>query len=149
MASFHWGCGFDNTTLEKPFQDWDASLAPPHGMIAAIEATKNASTHMVLNEFIPFLSDWCEGYAPGKPCPDFQNPATCGGDPDLAHAKGLGINRATWSFNAAAAVFAYAFGTLAERDYLYVGQDQLVAGPWPDNEPAVASLDWQTGKPST
>ena len=43
MASFHWGCGFDNTTLEKPFQDWDASLAPPHGMIAAIEVKASAT----------------------------------------------------------------------------------------------------------
>jgi len=36
----------------------------------------------------------------------------------------------------AAGVFAYAFGTLAERNYLLVGQDQLVAGTFPDNEPA-------------
>jgi hypothetical protein len=42
-----------------------------------------------------------------------------------------------WSWNAAAAVFAYGYGTLAELQYKYVGQDQLIGGTWPDNEPAV------------
>jgi hypothetical protein len=61
---------------------------------------------------------------------------------------GLGINRATWSWNAAAAVFALGYATLAELDYKYVGADQLVGGTWPDNEPAVSCLDWQTGEPN-
>ena len=30
----------------------------------------------------------------------------------------------------------------------YVGADQLVGGVWPDNEPAVSCLDWQTGEPN-
>jgi hypothetical protein len=49
-------------------------------------------------------------------------------DPDLRHAKGLGANRHTWSWNAAAAVFAYGYGSLAELQYKYVGQDQLIGG---------------------
>ena len=71
-----------------------------------------------------------------------------GGDPDLGHAMGVGINRTTASWNAAASLFAYAFATLAERGYLFVGQDQLVGGTWPDNEPAVTMLDWQSGEPN-
>ena len=45
-------------------------------------------------------------------------------------------------------MFALGFGTLAHYDYLAVGQDQLIGGTWPDNEPAVSSLDWQTGEPN-
>jgi len=66
----------------------------------------------------------------------------------LAHLRGIGINRATWSWNAAAAVFALGYATLAELGYKYVGADQLVGGTWPDNEPAVSCLDWQTGEPN-
>ena len=43
-----------------------------------------------------------------------------GGNPDLRKADGLGINRKTWSWNAAAAVFAYGYGTLAELQYKYL-----------------------------
>ena len=58
---------------------------------------------------------------------------------------GASINRRTWAWNAAAAVFAYGYGTLAERGYKAVGHDQLVAGTWPDNVPGVSCMDWQTG----
>ena len=43
---------------------------------------------------------------------------------------------------------AYGFGRLALAGYKYVGADQLIGGPWPDNEPAVSSLDWSTGQPN-
>jgi hypothetical protein len=56
------------------------------------------------------------------------------------------MNKQTWSWNAAAAVFAYGYSTLAERQYKYVGQDQLIGGSWPDNEPGVSCIDWQTGE---
>ena len=52
------------------------------------------------------------------------------------------------SWNVAAAVFAYGFGTLAELGYAYVGADQLIGGPWPDNNPEVSCLDWTTGEPN-
>ena len=84
---------------------------------------------MVLNEFIPFVNDWCNctkveticksvGVGPVG-CPDFQNYTVAGGDPTLSHAKGVGINRKTLGWNAAAGVFAYGFGTLAERGASY------------------------------
>merc|ERR1711957_441445 len=57
-------------------------------------------------------------------------------------------NRKTLGWSAAAATFAYGFGRMASLGYKFVGADQLIAGPWPDNEPAVASLDWDTGEPN-
>ena len=69
-------------------------------------------------------------------CPNWQNPLS-------TTAK---INRATLGWNAAAATFAYGYGKLAELGYKYVGADQLIGGPWPDNEPAVTSMDWTTGE---
>ena len=54
-----------------------------------------------------------------------------GGDPNLQHAKGVAINRKTLGWNAAAATFAYGYGTLATLGYKFVGQDQLIGGTWP------------------
>ena len=51
-------------------------------------------------------------------------------------------------WNAAAAQFAYGYAQLALRRYLYVGNDDLACGPWPDNEPATTGVDWQTGQPN-
>jgi len=94
-------------------------------------------SEMIMNEFIPFMSDWCaESELNG--CPDWT----------LSSSQGTKINRKTLGWNAAAASFAYAFGRMAELGYKYVGADQLVSGPWPDNEPAVTSLDWDTGEPN-
>merc|ERR1740139_2001475 len=94
-------------------------------------------SEMIMNEFMPFMSDWCaESELNG--CPDWT----------LSSSQGTKINRKTLGWNAAAASFAYAFGRMAELGYKYVGADQLVSGPWPDNEPAVTSLDWDTGEPN-
>ena len=43
-------------------------------------------------------------------------------------------------------MFTLGYATLAELGYKYVGADQLVGGTWPDNEPAVSCMDWQTGE---
>merc|ERR1719387_1636755 len=37
---------------------------------------------------------------------------------------------------------------MASLGYKYVTADQLVAGPWPNNSPAVGALDWDTGEPN-
>lgn len=58
------------------------------------------------------------------------------------------MNKMTMSWHAAAAVFAYGYATLAEYKYKYVGQDQLIGGTWPDNEPGVSCMDWQSGQPN-
>ena len=91
------------------------------------------ATELVMNEFIPFNNEWCGGDA----C-DWQSPS----------AANTSIDRTTLGWSAAAASWAYAFGRLGERGWKYVGADQLIGGVWPDNEPAVASLDWKTGEPN-
>jgi len=60
----------------------------------------------------------------------------------------IAINRTTLGWNAAAASFAYGFGTLSAFGYKIVGADQLIGGPYPDNSPMVSTLDWTTGQPN-
>jgi hypothetical protein len=79
---------------------------------------------MVLNEYIPFVNDWCD-LSTVKPagatsCPNSQDPKTSGNDPNLQHFAGVGMNRETWAWNNAGAVFAYAYGTLAELQYVVI-----------------------------
>jgi hypothetical protein len=61
--------------------------------------TEGSSTELVLNEYIPFVNDWCDctglehmcgGVAFPDNCPNWQDNATSGGDPNLQHGKGLG-----------------------------------------------------------
>jgi len=111
-------------------------------------------------QWIPFLNDWCDpadakrlfakhsdlGKDPrwqgsatsGAACPNWQDPKS----------HGTKANRQTLGWNAAAAAFAYGYGRLGLVGYKYVGADQLIGGPWPDNEPAVSCLDWTTGQPN-
>ena len=101
--------------------------------------------------FIVSVDDWCDCTGVEHLCVggcSGGDPKSDGGDPDLAHRKGIKASRNTSAWNAAAAVFAYAFGTLAEYGFKYVGIDQLIGGTWPDNCPGVTSLDWQTGAPN-
>ena len=136
VASCHWGTGCDDTSLTKPFSDWDGARG---GMVQAIEDFKAATgngTEMVLDELVPHLTDSCApnstGAAKGPQCPDWQDPVLgAGRDPNLQHGKGVQINRQMWSWNAAGGVFACAHGTLAELTlgHKHVGQDQLVGGP--------------------
>ena len=53
-------------------------------------------------------------------------------------SAGVKMNRKTLGWSAAAASFAYGFGKLSEIGFAWVGADQLIGGPYPDNEPAVA-----------
>ena len=93
---------------------------------------------LIMNEFIPFNNEWCNSSA--------AKGATC----DWAGNSSMGaaMNRETMGWSAAAASFGYAFGKLSEMGFAWVGADQLIGGVWPDNEPAVASLDWITGEPN-
>jgi hypothetical protein len=80
-------------------------------MVEKLKKETGQDTEMVLNEYIPFVGDWCDlstipaGMDKSK-CPNWQDNRTAGGDPNLQHGKGVQINRKTWSWNAAAAVFA-------------------------------------------
>jgi hypothetical protein len=58
------------------------------------------------------------------------------------------MSRTTLGWQAAAASFAHAFGRFSELGLFVAGADQLIGGPFPNNEPAVASLDWDTGAPN-
>lgn len=137
------------------FTDWDQFVIDTVQPIGAYKQANAPFTELVLNEYIPFVNDWCDcdgveqlcgGERYPTRCPDWQDNRTSGGDPDLQHGKGIKMNRKTVGWNAAGAVFAYGFGTLAERGYKYVGQDQLIGGTWPDNEPAVSCMDWMSGQ---
>ena len=65
----------------------------------------------------------------GGGCPDWKNP----------NSHPVRANRKTLGWNVAAGSFAYGYARLALVGYKYVGADQLIGGPWPDNEPAVVS----------
>ena len=100
------------------FEQWDAFYESNVLLLETWKKELSSETEFVLNEFIPFVGDWCdldtipEGMDKTK-CPSWQDPKTSGGDPNLQHAKGVGINRKTLGWNAAAATFAYGYGTLA------------------------------------
>jgi hypothetical protein len=72
------------------------------GIVQNIEktiVTTGQKTEVVLNEFIPFINDWCNctgleslcgnEVLPAN-CPDWQKQSTAGGDHNLANMKGLG-----------------------------------------------------------
>jgi len=114
---------------------WLEAVADPLG------AARADGTELVMNEFIPENDEWCDRTQPGR--------SSCGGGKwKWASASTARPDQVTLGWNAAAAAFAYAFGTLAERGWKYVGADQLIGGPFPNNEAGVASLDWDTGKPN-
>ena len=60
----------------------------------AFKARTGQSTQFILNEFIPFVNDWCDLTTAGPnrtaaaSCPDWTQRAAAGYDPDLQHAKG-------------------------------------------------------------
>jgi hypothetical protein len=119
------------------FDKWVEEVAVP---LEAARRVLAPQTEVVLNEFCTFVDDWCDAASRvNGSCPDWHHPA----------AKGTRINRATLGWSASAAAYAYAFGRLAVQGaFKHVTMDQLVAGPWPDNFPSVASLDWQSGEPN-
>merc|ERR1712166_1218013 len=157
LTSYHHGMNADGPTGNSFFTQWDDFMSSHVLLLEQWKRELASETKFILNEYIPFVNDWCDctgvehlcgGEAFPAKCPDWQAHATSGGDPNLQHAKGVAINKKTLGWNAAAACFAYGFGNLASLDYVAVGQDQLVGGTWPDNEPAVSCMDWQSGQPN-
>ena len=144
--------------------EWMDTLVLP---LAAAKAALSPGTELLLNEFIPFMNEWCDpasaaalfaehgealGRDPGPRMAPFSSKeregAAC---PDWKDPKSnlTAINRKTLGWNAAAAAFAYGYIRLGrDAGYKAVGADQLIGGPWPDNEPAVSALDWKTGEPN-
>lgn len=105
----------------------------------------------MVNEFIPFVPEWCDSsaaqelFAQHDDLPDDGLGGGCPGWTD-PRSNSLKMNRKTLGWSAAAAVFADGYGQLALLGYKLVGADQLVGGPWPDNEPAVSAIDWKSGE---
>ena len=95
------------------------------------------NSQLIMNELIPFMNDFCNLTSAEGTC-DFNSNASAG----------VGVNRTTLGWNAAAAAFAYGYARLSLMGFTIVGADQLIGGTWPDNNPAVASLDWITGQPN-
>lgn len=126
--------------LFEGVDEWVSHVATP---LEAARRQLAPGSVLVMNEFIPFQQEWCN--TSFKP-PAGRPPPTC----DWAGNSSIGarMDRATLGWNAAAASFAYGFGMLSEMRFGWVGADQLIGGVWPDNEPAVASLDWSTGEPN-
>jgi hypothetical protein len=86
VSSYHWGSSA-SAPAESPaggeafLNDWEKTLADPAGTVQKVQAYKaktGQKTEMVLNEYIPFVGDWCdvtnEELAPGGKCPNWQDP---------------------------------------------------------------------------
>jgi hypothetical protein len=126
------GMGSATNTFFKAIDDFMT------GDVAGIVEQRDAvapKTEMILNEWIPFLTDWCdeddaralfekhgdalERDPRGGACPNWQDPKS---QPTRA-------NRRTLGWNVAAGAFAYGYARLALVGYKYVGADQLIGGP--------------------
>ena len=121
-------------------------------MVQAFKKKTGQKTEMVLNEYVPFIGDWCDAtnkeFAPGVRCPSWQAPETAGGDPDLRHAKGLHAGRKPPDLE-----LERSRGGLRVRLRIARGAPVQVRRPgpahrrsWLDNEPGVTCMDWQTGE---
>ena len=97
--------------------DWLKKVADP---LTAARAAQ-PETELVMNEFIPENDAWCDRTVPGR--------SRCYGDVwKWASCGTARPDRETLGWNAAAAAFAYGYGQLAERQWKYVGADQLIGG---------------------
>ena len=88
VSSFHWAASASAPADapaggEKFLESWESSLNDPKGTIQMVQAFKKKTgqkTEMVLNEYIPFIGDWCDvtnkEFAPGGRCPSWQAPKT-------------------------------------------------------------------------
>lgn len=118
IASYHWGTSARGSDGARFFSKWDTFLESTVDPIGKFQRQLGGTTKLVLNEYIPFVEDWCDcsavkhlcgGKAFPDKCPDWQDSRTSGGDPNLQHAQGVAINRNTVAWNAAASATLIAF----------------------------------------
>ena len=168
LLSFHWAVvgGMPdqyNAAIEQVDTIVDGHVKP----LVALRDKVAPKTEMALNEYIFFINDWCDpddarrvfetypDIASDKshphPHPHPHQLGARGSCPNWADSRAngsvVGANRRTLGWSASAAHFAYGYAKLALQGFKYVGLDDLACGPWPDNEPAVTGIDWQTGEP--
>ena len=60
IASYHWGSTQSGAEGAKFFTDWDAFLKSHVDPIGDFKRQLGSQTELVLNEFIPFINDWCD-----------------------------------------------------------------------------------------
>ena len=148
--------GFSAPPWENFFTGVDGTL-PGVRTLNALRDKLAPKSEFVTNEFIPFMNEWCDQDSadelfakhpdlerhPDSPGVLQADGTVVGGCPTWQDPKSnpVKINRKTLGWNAAAACFAYGYGNLALEGYKYVGDDQLIGGPWPDNEPAVSCME--------
>ena len=162
LLSFHWGVnGGTPDQYNAAIAQVDTIVNGHVKPLVALRDKVAPKTEMVLNEYIFFVSDWCDpddarrlfeayGDLKSDPKQSQQLIATnrCPNWADSrANGSAVGVNRQTLGWSASAAHFAYGYARLALQGFKYVGLDDLACGPWPDNEPAVTGIDWQTGEP--
>lgn len=139
VSSYHWA-GFATNDSTTFLDEWEKAFNDPAGSIQQVEALKRKTgqaTEMVLNEFIPFVNDWCDldtvpvkkGSPPATSCPNSQDPAASGNEPNLQKAKGTGINRKTWAWNSAVRTAISTFFFITASNFRKVPAQQFILSP--------------------
>ena len=139
---FEGGQGGKNVPTLVAMRD---KLTPIGSRTALDPVVPTWSPEFVVNEFIPFVNDWCDERSaqelfdihpslsrhPDSPGEVQKDGTILGGCPNWQDPRSnpVKMNRETLSWNAAAACFAYGFAKLALQGFKYVGDDQLVGGP--------------------
>ena len=111
VVSSHLGLSYEQSNslaLFDSFDSWRVDLAVP---MEAVRAEMAPDTQSVMNEFVPFVNEYCDTASqyPGYRCPN----------PEYQNASNVKMNRQTLGWSAAAAVFAYGFGSLSEMGYIF------------------------------
>jgi len=156
LLTFHWYAGNPGTPQEynDAISAVDTNVDDHVKPLVALRDKVAPKTGMALDEYIFITADWCdpddakrlfaeyddlETDPQSRGCPNWED--------SRANGSAVGANRKTLGWSASAAHFAYGYAKLALQGFQSVGLDDLACGPWPDNEPAVTGMDWQTGEP--
>jgi len=157
LLTFHWYAGSAGTPQEynDAISAIDKYIDDHVKPLVALRDKVAPKTGMALDEYIWVLADWCDPDDAKRLFAEHDNleadPLSGGGCPNWqdsrANGSAVGANRRTLGWSASAAHYAYGYAKLALQGFQSVGLDDLACGPWPDNEPAVTGMDWQTGEP--
>ena len=60
ISSYHWGTSATGDTGENFFTSWDGFMKDTVEVFEGYKKELNSKTELVLNEFIPFVNDWCD-----------------------------------------------------------------------------------------
>lgn len=68
ITSYHWGTSATGATGSKFFTAWDGFMKSNVLPIEAMKKALSSETELVLNEYIPFVNDWCDCTGHEKLC---------------------------------------------------------------------------------